>query len=112
MTEPELFDPGMQPERTDLAWRRSTLSVIVGALIALRLLPPTLGTGGVVVGLGGLLVAVLLWPLARRRARRTQQALRTAQPVLPGGGLQLVLTTLTAGSAAVGLAYLSIHEAF
>jgi Domain of unknown function (DUF202) len=76
MTEPELFDPGMQPERTDLAWRRSTLSVIVGALIALRLLPPTLGTGGVVVGLGGLLVAVLLWPLARPRARTVGRRLR------------------------------------
>jgi hypothetical protein len=109
MTESELFDPGLQPERTDLAWRRSTLSVAVGALIALRLLPPVLGPGGLTIGLSGLLIAGLLWLLAVRRARRTQQALRH-QTSLPGGGLLLGLTALTAGAAAVGLLYLTVHR--
>jgi O-antigen/teichoic acid export membrane protein len=109
MTEPKLFDSGLQPERTDLAWRRSTLSVVVGALIALRLLPPALGPGGLTIGLSGLLIAGLLWLLARRRARRTQQALRHQTP-MPGGGLLLGLTALTAGAAAVALLYLTVHR--
>jgi peptidoglycan biosynthesis protein MviN/MurJ (putative lipid II flippase) len=109
MTEAELFDPGLQPERTDLAWRRSTLSVAVGALIALRLLPPVLGPGALAIGLSGLLGAGLLWLLARRRARRTQQALRH-QTSLPGGGLLLGLTTLTAGGAVVALIYVIINR--
>ena len=109
MTESELFDPGLQPERTDLAWRRSTLSVAVGALIALRLLTPTLGPTGLTIGLSGLLVAGLMWLLARRRARLTQQALRN-HTNLPGAGLLLGLTALTAGAAVVGLLYLTVHR--
>lgn len=32
-------DPGLQPERTDLAWGRTTLSMLVAAAIFLRWLP-------------------------------------------------------------------------
>jgi Domain of unknown function (DUF202) len=110
MTESQLFDPGLQPERTDLAWRRSTLSVAVGALISLRLLPPVLGSVGLAVALGGLLVAAALWPLGRRRAHHTQQALRH-HTSLPGGGLLLGLTALTAGGAAIGLLYVTVNYA-
>jgi hypothetical protein len=109
MTRSLLFDPGLQPERTDLAWRRSTLAVAVGGLIALRLLPPVLGPGALVIGFAGLLGAGLLWLLARRRAHRIQQALRH-QTLLPGGGLLLGLASLTAGGAAVGLLYVAVNQ--
>lgn len=109
MTGTELFDPGLQPERTDLAWRRSTLSVAVGSLVALRLLPPVLGPAGLAVGLGGLLTAGLIWLLARRRTRRTQQALRQ-RTTLPGAGLLFGLSTFAAGAATVGLLYVAVDR--
>jgi uncharacterized membrane protein YidH (DUF202 family) len=55
----ERFDPGLQPERTELAWRRTNLAVTVGALVALRLPPPILlGSWSISVGLVGLVMAV------------------------------------------------------
>jgi uncharacterized membrane protein YidH (DUF202 family) len=104
----ELFDPGLQPERTELAWRRTSLAVTVGALVALRLLPPTLGSWSISVGLVGLVMAVLIWVLAYRRARHTNQALHE-RGQLPGGGLLLLLATATTAGAAFGLLYVALR---
>jgi hypothetical protein len=54
-----LVDVGvLLPERTELAWRRTNLAVIIGALVALRLPPPILGSWSISVGLVGLVMAV------------------------------------------------------
>lgn len=105
----QLFDPGLQPERTELAWRRTTLALTVGALVALRLLPPALGSWSISVGLAGLVLAILIWVLARRRARYTNQALRHDHGQLPGGGLLLLLATVTTAGAALGLLYVTLR---
>ena len=45
--------PGLARERTALAWRRTALSVAVGSLLCLRVLPSQLGAmGWVLSGLG------------------------------------------------------------
>jgi len=68
MTAP--LDPGLQPERTELAWRRTALAIAVGSLIALRVLPVTFDDPWWVMGgIAGLLVAAAIWLLARRRIR-------------------------------------------
>ena len=107
MTPTGLFDPGLQPERTDLAWRRTVLALVVGALISLRLLPPVLGSWSLAVGLVGLLLTGVTWILARRRSQLIQAALLTAPEPLPGAAPLLLLVLETAGASTFGLAYVA-----
>jgi hypothetical protein len=88
-------DPGLQPERTRLAWRRTALALTVVAVLTVRL-----ALGG---GLAGALVAalaLLVWGTAVRvcwpRASGTGPA--------SSGGRRLPLTAL----AAAGYALLGI----
>ncbi|PRY18384.1 DUF202 domain-containing protein [Kineococcus rhizosphaerae] len=69
------FDPGLQPERTALAWRRTAVSVLVGSAAGGRLLAGQLGAGAVVLGIAGCAFAVWLHAAAGARARRTSRAL-------------------------------------
>ena len=103
MTRPALFDPGLQPERTGLAWRRTLLTLAVASLIALRVLPPVLGTWSLGAGLAGLLATAALWRLAGRRARLVQTALVRFEGPMPGGGLLLGLTLVVATGGALAL---------
>jgi uncharacterized membrane protein YidH (DUF202 family) len=103
-----IFDPGLQPERTELAWRRTVLTIAVGALVALRLLPAALGTLGLSAAVAGLVLAAGLWVSARHRSRLTTDALlHHTSP--PGAGLLLLLAVLTTGGAALALAYVTVH---
>lgn len=56
-TDPER-DPGLQPERTRLAWRRTTLSGIVSAVLAVK---TALHGGPSPVGLVGCALCIALW---------------------------------------------------
>lgn len=109
MTRPVLFDPGLQPERTALAWRRTALSLAVGAIVSFRLLPPVLGLWSIAVGIAGLLLSATTWTLAGRRARRIQRALLTSSDPLPSGGLLLLLTLIVTSAAALGLLYAAMR---
>ncbi|MBV2356181.1 DUF202 domain-containing protein [Streptomyces sp. J2-1] len=63
-------DPGLQPERTRLAWRRTTLSATVAAVLAVR---AALRDGATPAGVVACGVCGLLWlaflVLAHRRIR-------------------------------------------
>ena len=105
----DLYDPGLQPERTELAWRRTALAIAVGSLLSLRVFPLVLPTGaegwGFAPGVLGVATAALLWIAARRRQRRTTAVLTArASGLLPGGGLPLVLTVFATGFGVVALA--------
>lgn len=96
-------DPGLQPERTEMAWRRTSLSVAMGSLLAMRLLPQTLGHGAwLVVGVVGLCVSTVLWVGARRRYRATVLMLRSGgeRGIMPDG-LQLAGLAVVAMSGAL-----------
>jgi len=103
MTDRRLFDPGLQPERTELAWRRTALAIGVGSLIALRVLPaiaptPQLQQAWLAPGIVGVAFAVLLWVRSRARHVRVTRALLDETPeALPGAGLMLLLTIFVVG---------------
>ncbi|MEJ3653436.1 DUF202 domain-containing protein [Actinomycetes bacterium KLBMP 9759] len=103
MTAP--FDPGLQPERTWLAWRRTLLALAVGALVTLRLLPPVLGTPAIWLSLAGLASCGALWRLAERRAAAGRRALLAGSLPLPGGGLLLAVTALVTAVGTVALVW-------
>jgi Domain of unknown function (DUF202) len=101
------FDPGLQPERTALAWRRTGLAVAVGAIATTRVLLHALGVGAVVVGLLGLGLAGLLVLGSTRRARRAQAALLQDGCLVTGPGGRLVAAVCVACTA-LGVAALVV----
>ncbi|PRB04387.1 MULTISPECIES: DUF202 domain-containing protein [unclassified Microbacterium] len=110
MTAYRPFDPGLQLERTELAWRRTALSIAIGSLLSLRVLPialpPEATFWGFAPGIVGLLSACALWFAAHRRQRRLGAFLSGATGVTPPGGAMLVLlTVLGAGFGAVALVF-------
>lgn len=94
-----LFDPGLQPERTRLAWRRTLLALTAVALAALRLLPAALGPVGAVLPALALVGVGSLWWMARRRSGRVDRALADERG-LSGGGATAVVA-LSCGLVAV-----------
>lgn len=96
------FDPGLQLERTSLSWRRTALSVAVGSLVSLRLLPDWLGGAGwVIPGMVGLLLAAVLWAVSRRRHHTFMLRWSLGDEPRVGGALALML--IAAGVASAGL---------
>lgn len=100
--------PGVQPERTALAWRRTALAVAVGALAAGRLLEPVLGPDAWVLTTVGVPAAAAIAVAGGRRARAwadvlDREAEATAPPAGPGGGLLagVALAALVLGTVAL-----------
>ncbi|MFC7404058.1 DUF202 domain-containing protein [Georgenia alba] len=106
------WDAGLQPERTELAWRRTVLAVTTGTVIAARYL----GASSVVLGLAlpllALLGGVVLLQAGTVRFRRLNDELYASgtddpdRPVLPGGAMLAVVTTMSVGIAVVSAAFI------
>ena len=97
----ELFDVGLQPERTALAWRRTALSVALGSLVAFRLLPELLGNPSwSVTSFVGVLCAALIWAVSEWRYRAFYHH-HVSRPHTPFGAWPLLL--LAAGTFLLGL---------
>lgn len=98
-------DRGLQPERTELAWRRTALSAGVLSLISARVLPVALGhPGWALLGAVGLLGAGAVWLASQRRFRQAPGDPRPGVP-MPSGGAGLLLCT------AIGFTLLGIGGA-
>lgn len=94
-------DPGLQPERTRLAWRRTVLAITGVALLAERLV--------LVRQLGGALAAVIalvwLWTLVVTQ-RRVRALARGEEPGWSSG---LALTVAVCGFALLGVVLVGVR---
>ncbi|WUH96947.1 DUF202 domain-containing protein [Spirillospora sp. NBC_00431] len=71
-----LWDPGAQPERTALAWSRTTLALVGVGLLCVRLAPSTSGAA---------VAAAVVCGGAALQFRRTRVSLRARRRGLPVG---------------------------
>ncbi|MFE7704849.1 DUF202 domain-containing protein [Streptomyces sp. NPDC057486] len=86
-------DPGLQPERTRLAWRRTTLSCTVVAVLAGK---AALHGGATPAGIVAVSLSVLAWLVFLRVAHRRVLGMGTArpQPLAPRGALTAAACTI------------------
>ena len=96
-------DPGLQAERTALAWRRTSLALAVAAVGAGRLAAPTLGVlAFALAGLGLVQAVAVGWRAARRyrAVHRTPTAGGDLSAFRAGG---LPMAALAGSGAVTGL---------
>ena len=95
--DPRVSDPGLQPERTALAWRRTALALTTTAIVEMRILPELLGIWAMVPAGTGIAGALAILCLAHRRHLTVHRMLvssRSDRVPLPGGALLLCAALL------------------
>ncbi|GAA2357951.1 hypothetical protein GCM10009854_40390 [Saccharopolyspora halophila] len=101
----EPWDPGLQLERTSLAWLRTALAFLAGIGIGMRILANQGSWISVLVAVGFLPLAAFLTWRAWRRHQRSEHDLRSENPlpdgILPAG---FAVFACAAGCAALGYA--------
>ena len=90
---PTVPDPGLQPERTLLAWRRTALGLVANGVL---LLASGHGTSSVRFGLGIVVIVLALgcWAAVSavyRRAARSPEVLGSGRLLTAAAGLVLVV---------------------
>lgn len=97
-------DPGLQPERTRLAWRRTTLSATVVALLAGR---QALHSGATPAALVAAALTAVAWlgllAVAHLRVRRLDVA--RPEPLVARGALTAALCTVAFAVFAVAMLF-------
>ena len=106
---PAGHDPGRAQERTTLAWRRTGLALLIGAVTVSRLALDHLGP--LVVVPGALTAATALWVVARGAgARRPVGATGAATPTGDGPAFSLLRDGRMPAVVAATLAALALGE--
>lgn len=97
-------DPGLQPERTRLAWRRTTLSCTVVALLAGRQALHGGATGSALIALS---LSALAWLGFLRVAHRRVTGMEPARPrpLSPWGALTAAACTIALAVCAAAMLF-------
>lgn len=100
------FDPGLQPERTALAWRRTCLALLAGSLVAARILPEFFGPWSALLGVVGAAAAAALLAAVHRRYSSHHRALHQYgdRVALADGRLVASLAVFATAAAGISLA--------
>lgn len=97
-------DPGLQPERTRLAWRRTTLT---GAVVAVLAAKSALHGGPSTVGVLAAALCAVLWLGLLALAHRRIAALAAARPpvLAPAVATTAVLCVIALAACGAGLVF-------
>ncbi len=85
------FDPGLQPERSALAWQRTALAIAVGSLIFGRILSTSLGLWALLPMVAGLSMSAVLGVQSHRRYSHHHRTLTSGNGTLADGRLNAIL---------------------
>jgi len=104
VTDDRPFDPGLQPERTLLAWQRTVLALAVACAVAVRFTAPVIGVAAGIAGIAGVGLAIAAYIGVRYRYRRAHTALQQSEtldtvgawPLAAVAGSTLMLGVLAA----------------
>jgi putative membrane protein len=102
------FDPGLQAERTVLAWRRTALALAVAAVGAARLAAPALGPVALLLGAVGLLQAVVVAACSSGRYRSVPTSIMACGDLRDLRRPALPLAALAASGFAIGVLALAV----
>ena len=105
------FDSGLQPERTSLAWQRTSLALGIAALLAARLVAEHAWWAAVAFAAAGITAIVSLLVATRRRYRRVHRAL-SASPsgAVPSGAFSfLALASVATLIALAAMLAIGMH---
>lgn len=100
----EPFDPGLQPERTSLAWQRTSISLAVGSLVYARIEVQFLGVWAWSFALIGAAVGIFVGVRAHARYRYSHRSLKAGRVRLADGLLPAIVAAVVFGAAAIAIA--------
>lgn len=104
-----LFDPGLQPERTLLAWRRTCLAFGGASAVATRFLVGELGTAALALGIFGVVVSWAAYLLAGAHYERMTRVLAGSSSLATGGAHIVLLACAALATVLSCGAYLVVR---
>ena len=102
------YDPGLQNERTSLAWTRTALALVVAVLLAARITLAELGALAVAFTIFTVPLAIGVLVSASRRYRSAHRALHAPASSLPDARLPAAVAVLVLSLALIELAYVYV----